>query len=76
MNPPVLVVRALPGPGGSNAQLAIRSRNSDPALDAAPSAETDERHVAPPRAAVLLVEHHGMLDDGTAGCGPTRLSTT
>ncbi len=65
VNPPVLVERALPGPGGSNAQLVIRSQNSNPALDAAPSAETDERHVAPPRASVLLTEHHGMLDDST-----------
>ena len=65
VNPPVLVERALPGPGGSHAQLVIRSRNSDPSLDAAPSAETDERHVAPPRASVQLIEHHGMLDDGT-----------
>jgi hypothetical protein len=62
---PVLVERALPGPGGSNAQLVIRSRNSGPSLDAVPSAETDERHVAPPRAAVQVVEQHGMLDDSS-----------
>jgi hypothetical protein len=64
VNPPVLVERALPGPGGSHAQLVIRSFNSDPSLDGVPSAQTDERHVAPPRAAVQLVEQHGMLDDG------------
>lgn len=64
VNPPVLVERVLPGPGGSHAQLVIRSFNSDPSLDGVPSAQIDERHVAPPRAAVQLVEQHGMLDDG------------
>src|SRR5689334_22039079 len=64
VNPPVLVERVLPGRGGSHAQLVVRSFNSDPSLDDVPSAETDERHVAPPRAAVQLVEQHGMLDDG------------
>jgi len=64
VNPPILVELVLPGPGGSNAQLVIRSFNNDPSLDAVPSAQTDERHVAPPRAAVQLVEQHGMLDDG------------
>lgn len=63
VNPPVLVERTLPGPGGSNAQLVIRSRNTHPALDAVPSTEIDERHVAPPRASVLLTEQLGMLDD-------------
>jgi hypothetical protein len=63
VNPPVLVERILPGPGGSHAQLVIRSFNSDPSLDSVPATQTDERHVAPPRAAVQLVEQHGMLDD-------------
>jgi hypothetical protein len=65
VNPPVLVERVRPGPGGSNAQLVIRSFNSDPSLDAVPTAQADERHVAPPRAAVQMVEQHGMLDDGS-----------
>jgi hypothetical protein len=65
VNPPVLVELVLPGPGGSHAQLVIRSFNSDPSLDGVLSAQTDERHVAPPRAAVQLVEQHGMLDDGS-----------
>lgn len=65
VNPPVLVELVLPGPGGSNAQLVIRSFNSDPSLDAVPTAQTDERHVAPPRAAVQMVEQHGMLDGGS-----------
>ena len=64
VNPPVVVERTLPGPGGSHAQLVVRSFNNDPSLDSVPSAETDERHIAPPRAAVQLVEQHGMLDDG------------
>lgn len=64
VNPPVLVERTLPGPGGSHAQLVIRSFNTEPSLDVVPATQTDERHVAPPRAAVQLVEQHGMLDDG------------
>jgi hypothetical protein len=60
---PVLVLRREPGAGASLAQMAIRSRNSNPALDRVASAETDERHVAPPQASVLMVEQHGMLDD-------------
>lgn len=63
VGPPVLVLRTEPGPGGSHAQLVIRSRNTDPSLDRLPTSEQDERHVAPPRASVLLAEHHGMLDD-------------
>lgn len=60
---PVVVLRTLPGAGGSLAELVIRSYNSDPSLDATPTGDLDERHIAPPRAAVQLVEHHGMLDD-------------
>src|SRR5262249_3407463 len=60
---PVVFLRTLPGPGGSHAELVIRSRNSDPSLDHVLTGETDERHIGPPRAPVLLVEHHGMLDD-------------
>jgi hypothetical protein len=63
VGPPVLVLRTVPGPGGSHAQLVIRSRNTDPSLDHVPTSEVDERHVAPPRASVLLAEHHGVLDD-------------
>jgi hypothetical protein len=65
VNPPVLVERVLPGPGGSNAQLVIRSWNGHPSLDTAGTPQTDERHVAPPRAAVQLVEQHGLLDDSS-----------
>ena len=63
VNPPVLVERVKPGPGGSNAELVIRSWNGHPALDTAPAHETDERHVAPPRAPILLLEQHGAFDD-------------
>ena len=63
VGPPVVVLRTLPGLGGSLLELVIRSHNSDPALDAVATAEVDERHVAPPRASVQLVEQHGMLDD-------------
>jgi hypothetical protein len=63
VGPPVLVLRTVPGPGGSHAQLVIRTHNTDPSLDWVPTTEEDERHVAPPRASVLLAEHHGMLDD-------------
>lgn len=65
VNPPTVVLRTLPGPGGSLLELVIRSRNLGPALDAAPTFEEDERHLAPPRAAVLLAEQHGMLDDAS-----------
>jgi hypothetical protein len=63
VGPPVLVLRTVPGPGGSHAQLVIRTHNTDPSLDWVPTTEEDERHVAPPQASVLLSEHHGMLDD-------------
>jgi hypothetical protein len=41
----------------------IRSYNSSIELDVTPTAETDERHIAPPRIAVRLAEAHGVLDD-------------
>src|SRR5262249_20063270 len=64
---PILVLRTPPTAGSSLAQLVIRSYNGDPSLDTAATDDGDERHVAPPRAAVALVEPHGMLDDA-AGC--------
>ena len=60
---PVVVLRTPPAAGGSLAELVIRSFNTDPSLDATPTGDLDERHIAPPRAAVQLIEHHGMLDD-------------
>ena len=59
---PTVVLRTLPGPGGGHVQLVIRSRNTDPDLDSVATSDSDERHVAPPKAATQLVEHHGMLD--------------
>lgn len=60
---PLLALRAAPGRGGSIAQLVIRTFNRDPALDGLPTSQADERHVAPPRVAVAMAEHHGLLDD-------------
>lgn len=61
--PPLVVERNDPGPGGSLERLVIRSFNSAPSLDDTPTAERDERHVAPPKTAVRLAEQHGMFDD-------------
>jgi hypothetical protein len=61
--PPLVVLRAEPGAGGSLERLVIRSYNSSQSLDTAASTETDERHVAPPKTSVQLAELHGMLDD-------------
>ena len=61
--PPVILLRTEPGPGGSLLQMVIRSYNNAPELDHGPTPQTDERHIAPPKAGVLTVEHHGMLDD-------------
>jgi hypothetical protein len=59
---PLVLLRTEPSPGGSLLQIVIRSRNSAPDLDTVPTTETDERHVVPPKASVLMVEHHGILD--------------
>jgi hypothetical protein len=63
VGPPVVVLRTEPGPGGSLLELVIRSQNTDPSLDRIATAETDERHLGPPRVDEQLVERHGMLDD-------------
>ncbi len=60
---PVILLRQHPGAGGSQLCMVIRSYNASPDLDRAPTSQTDERHIAPPKAGVLTVEHHGMLDD-------------
>lgn len=61
---PVLVLRNVPESGRPAVdRIVIRSFNSDPSLDGSATMETDERHIAPPRAAVDLVERHGLLDD-------------
>jgi hypothetical protein len=72
---PVLVPRSTPGPGGSLAQLVIRSFNTDPSLDSVPATETDERHVLPPQVAVAMAEHHGLLDGPAGGRAATRPAT-
>jgi hypothetical protein len=60
---PVVLLRTEPGRGGSLLQMVIRSFNAAPDLDTVPTAESDERHIAPPKAPVLMAEHHGMFDD-------------
>jgi hypothetical protein len=60
---PVVVPRRLPRAGGQLLRMAIRSYNAAPDLDGVPTGETDERHLVPPKAGLLMVEHHGMLDD-------------
>jgi hypothetical protein len=60
---PVLLLREPVGPGASLARMVIRTFNSEQSLDSVPTAEVDQRHVSPPKAAVRLVEQHGMLDD-------------
>ena len=61
---PIVAPRREPANGASLERLVIRSYNSSVALDATPTAETDERHIAPPRIAVRLAEMHGVFDDG------------
>ncbi|MBV8777352.1 MAG: hypothetical protein JO258_09170, partial [Alphaproteobacteria bacterium] len=60
--PPLVVPRQLPSAGASLERIVIRSRNTTPALDEVATAETDERHIAPPRIAVRMAEAHGLLD--------------
>jgi len=50
------------GTGGDLHRLVIRTRNSDPTLDAVATTEEDARHIAPPRASIRMAEHHGALD--------------
>jgi hypothetical protein len=63
VGPPVILLRERPGRGGSLLNMVIRSYNSSPALDSARTEEVDQRHIAPPKADVLMVEHHGKFDD-------------
>jgi hypothetical protein len=60
--PPALVLREPLLTGASLQRLVIRSYNSNPTLDCVPSGEIDQRHVAPPKVAVRMVEQHGLLD--------------
>lgn len=63
--PPLVVLRATPGAGGSLARLVIRSHNAPESLDAVPTTETDERHIAPPQTSVRMAEQHGMFDNAS-----------
>jgi hypothetical protein len=49
--------------GASLETMVIRSYNHDISLDGVPTLENDHRHIMPPRTAVRMVEHHGMLDN-------------
>src|ERR1035438_7483899 len=51
---PIVVLLAPPQPGGSLEQMAIRSYNTSEALDTQPVGDTDQRHIAPPKAAVRM----------------------
>jgi hypothetical protein len=63
VNPPLLVLQQPTQMGSSQARMVIRSENSSLALDAVPTTESDHRHIAPPRIAERLAEHHGLFDD-------------
>jgi hypothetical protein len=59
---PLLVLRQTPAAGATLARMVIRSYNGNVSQDSAVTAETDQRHVAPPSVAQRLVEEHGLLD--------------
>jgi hypothetical protein len=63
---PVVVLRnALDGsPGESPEHLVIRTFNSHRDLDEALTSQETQRHIAPPAAAQLTSEAHGMFDAG------------
>ncbi len=60
---PLLVLQQPTQPGATLERMVIRSYNSNPALDSMATADTDHRHVAPPRVAERMAEQHGMFDD-------------
>ncbi|MGO8701999.1 MAG: hypothetical protein ACLQVY_30315 [Limisphaerales bacterium] len=62
VGPPLVVLRQNTQPGASLERLVIRSSNANLSLDAKPTTETDQRHIAPPRTALRMAEHHGVLD--------------
>lgn len=49
-------------PGESVEHIVIRSFNANPAKDKETAKQTSDRHIAPPRAAQLMAETHGMFD--------------
>jgi hypothetical protein len=63
VSPPLMVLRQPTQAGSSLERLVIRSRNTNPSMDATLTSEEDQRHIAPPRVAVRMAEQHGMLDD-------------
>jgi hypothetical protein len=65
VNPPLLVLQQPAQAGGALERMVIRSWNNDPSLDEVPTALADHRHVAPPRIAERMAEHHGLFDDSS-----------
>ncbi|ARP89274.1 hypothetical protein CAL14_02340 [Bordetella genomosp. 9] len=66
---PVLVRRddaAIAGRGSALDRLVIRTGNDDPSKDGV-AADTGgaQRHVAPPRTSIEMLERHGLLDDAS-----------
>jgi hypothetical protein len=60
--PPVVVLREAAKQGESVDAVVIRSFNDAVAKDAAPTGETAERHVVPPKTSQLGAETHGKFD--------------
>jgi hypothetical protein len=61
--PPLVILQKTTQAGGTLLRMVIRSLNSNPALDSQTTTDQDNRHIAPPRVAEQMVEHHGLLDD-------------
>lgn len=65
VSPPLVILQQPTVAGGSLENLVIRSQNITPALDTRSTTDSDHRHIAPPRIAERMAEHHGMFDDPT-----------
>jgi hypothetical protein len=80
VNPPLVVLQQPPQAGASLERMVIRTFNTDPSLDTVPTALTDARHIAPPRASERLAEHHGLFDNASGklngGSATFNLMTT
>jgi hypothetical protein len=63
VTPPLLILQQPTQNGATLERMVIRTWNTDPSLDQIPTSEVDYRHVAPPRIAERLAEHHGLFDD-------------
>jgi len=63
LSPPLVILQQATQAGASLENMVIRSQNTTPALDSRPTTDADHRHIAPPRVAERMAEHHGMFDD-------------